>query len=413
LKSGGYNERSKRIIQENTIRLGGKHLILITPFTWPEFSPSAREDLVRLFLRRELSREGLAAEIEVHQGDDLTAIAKKYAGERDYRPIERYLKLLLSSSESAVVPLEKIMHPFIRKVIDSYSDCHGPNCFNAGINVNRGKGYKVEYTTDFSLFLETSKNYRVVESSEPLQAGDLFVYSNSKGLTTHVSSYLGDGVVFTKNGLSKFKPYLFQKIEKNEQVYFPDGKYRLEVFRLPKDGEGAIRHRGIFDRVYYREHPELQYEEIQFNATVSKEAKAARLKQLSQDFLSLSKMQELIKLRDDPRMADFKIEIQSIISQNLKLQKIRNPLLHIGFNPFGSIENNREALEKAISEGELDYKTRAAFEWISRHYNTAYRDQIHKASTKFGVDFAIELNHPLVSGLKSDECRFDRLVLPH
>lgn len=227
---------SRATLRRSTVQLGHDYFTLILPHNWKAYSENTRQALIENNLEDELAREGVKAELTIRKGDNLAAIAARYAGERDPRPIERYLRNLLGTKDTVTVPLENIMHSFIRKSVGNYAACHGPNCFNTGLNVNRGRAPQVQYTSDEELFDEIHKKYRSVQPGEPLQAGDLLAYHEPNGQLSHVASYVGDGIVFTKNGFNRNNPYVFQRMESTERVYFPDGRYILYAMRPSPGG---------------------------------------------------------------------------------------------------------------------------------------------------------------------------------
>lgn len=280
----GFSTEARGRILKDTLRSGGEFLILFNPENWRHFPRSAREEIVsQQFIEGRASRS-VEARIQIRQGDDLAAIARKYAGERDPRPIERYLRKTLGSSPSVDIPLEKILHPFIRKWLDAYSHCHGPNCFNTGLNVNRGAHSVIEHTPQHALMREAYENYRFVRPAEGLQVGDLLIYRDPQGLVDHVSTYVGDGLVFTKNGLARESPYVFQEMADNERIYFPEGEFRLSVMRKPGPGEAPVG-----AKIYPLEPPVIYRAE-------PKRAPASRPKSATPSSLEDVCLQELMKM---------------------------------------------------------------------------------------------------------------------
>lgn len=247
---------TRAIALNNVVLLNGEYKLLVTPSTWSLLPESVRLELIKKQLKPDPERVGINARLVIHRNDRLSAIAKKYAGERDPRPIEQALRLALGESESVEIPLESIMHPFIQKMLNTYAECHGPNCFNSGLNVNRGPAYRIENVADdYSLIREVYTKYRYVKPSEWLQAGDLLAYADANGRIIHAASYEGDGLVITKNGISKFQPWVRQNLSEMEKLYFSDDKYQLMVFRIPKFPEVPIAaHVTVYpQKVIYRE----------------------------------------------------------------------------------------------------------------------------------------------------------------
>jgi hypothetical protein len=238
---------------ENTLNrvfdINGTHYFFFTQDTWSKVTDKLKMKLINLHAGDSVDpQQGLQVDLIFTNSDDIAGIADRYSGERNPKILERYLRLLLAQSQTGevTIPLSKILHPFIRKNINTYTSCSGPNCFNSGISVNEGHAYEQRYIRDEAAFLDiVFRKYRFVNPTEELQAGDLLMYKNSNGHLVHVSTYITNDIVYTKNGFSKLTPYLFQLRSKNEEGYFPDGKYQLTVFRIAKQGESVVSHSGF------------------------------------------------------------------------------------------------------------------------------------------------------------------------
>lgn len=256
---GMYGQELEAVLNK-LVDINDVHYFFFNRDTWAKLSGLLRDELINSFMREHEVRKGLQVDLHISVEDDLSKIAEVYAGERDPKQIELYLRDLLRRSQSGkvTVPLADIMHPFIRKHLNTYPACNGPNCFNTGPNVNKGNEYQQKYVgSEMELMDEVFKNYRFVDATESMKAGDLLVYRGPRGDVVHVSTYVVSDIVFTKNGLPKFNPYLFQTRSQNEAIYFPDGKYKLYVFRKPKAGEAVVSEGGLSAfrgrTVYYRD----------------------------------------------------------------------------------------------------------------------------------------------------------------
>lgn len=253
LGSKKFDGSDRKRLMQNVIKLEDDYILVISPSIWSELPQSMKEWEVIKSVSTDVAGIGLKVEVEV-AAEEVSAVAKKYAGERNPDALERYLRRLLRERKTAWVPLQKLAPPFVRKMIDQRAECHGPNCFNAGLNVNRGKRYQVAFTDEAPLIQEAYSNYRFVKPDEAMQMGDLLMYRNERGRLIHVSSYMGDGIVFTKNGFNRANPYVFQTMLANEKVYFPNGDFNLVVMRMPEAAEQVARTgKQAVQEVFYRQ----------------------------------------------------------------------------------------------------------------------------------------------------------------
>lgn len=181
-----------------------------------------------------LQKESLKIEIHVNNGDEIEFVAKKYSNnDEEYKFIIKYLtkKLLQSSQDIAIIPLENILSPFIRKKIGTFDPKGGPNCYNAGLCVNQSHQFNVGYTSPEDLLHELSKSYIQIKERDLLKIGDLILYLNTDDTLAHVAAYIDEDIVFTKNGINKFNPYIFQRQKALEEVYFGVREFKKKYYR--------------------------------------------------------------------------------------------------------------------------------------------------------------------------------------
>jgi hypothetical protein len=207
----------------------------ITTDNWNYLPNDEKEKLIKSFTdpKHPILKNTVSVHITIRNEADIKAVILKYAGNRDPDFIRDYLKIILSQSENGSVtfPLENILSPFIKDKINTYDPSGGPNCFNSGLCVNQGPDYKVEFTEASELMAIIDEDYSELNIMEQPQTGDILLYSNSEGHQKHVATYIDDEVVFTKNGINKFNPYIFQKLEDMENIYFREERLSLRVFR--------------------------------------------------------------------------------------------------------------------------------------------------------------------------------------
>jgi hypothetical protein len=220
-------------VRRNMVRINGQWMFPVVPSTWSLLSNDLKRESIE-FKTSGIAREGINPYLELHPGENLEAVARFFAGERDHRPLLRYLQILQRKQGpgDTIVPLAKILHPFVRKQVDRYSICHGPNCFDAARNGSLGNAYTLENIPDGgTLVKELKERFRLARNGERYRPGDVLVYRNNKGVMIHAALVAGDGVVFTKNGVNKAAPYIFQERDVMEKVYFPKGGILLTVYK--------------------------------------------------------------------------------------------------------------------------------------------------------------------------------------
>ncbi len=241
------SRKQREEVRKNLFTINGKLNFFITPATWDLLPPSIRKETIE-FTTSGIQAQGIDPFITIHPADDVEAIGRFFAGERNPAVVIRYLQMLKRRNPEIPfeVPLEKILHPFIRKMVDTYSLCHGPNCFDAGRNVSLGNSYRPEFlSSGEELEADLKTRFQLAKHGDRYRPGDLLVYETPYGKLVHVAAVAGDGLVFTKNGMSKTSPYLFQERTVMERVYFPDGRFKVRTYRglAPEIIEAVARSR--------------------------------------------------------------------------------------------------------------------------------------------------------------------------
>ncbi len=212
-----------------------KIFLIYTPEFWPRLNKSLRQDYVIKSLKDSPNRFGHQILIYLNKEQNLTKLAEKYAMGRNPAPIERYLYQLKNLGIQQI-PIEQILTPFIRRFVNQYSVCHGPNCMNSAMNAGKIRKMISIQTTDTDEFLSNMHEaYEMVfiEHEHELRPGDVLVYSDfNKGMDIdHAAVYIGHGIVFTKNGVSRNHPYIFQLKSKMEENLKYIGQQSLIVYR--------------------------------------------------------------------------------------------------------------------------------------------------------------------------------------
>lgn len=377
-------------IKSSIVYLEGQYRIPVTQHTWQQMPVEVRKNWLNAEIAPTLTNTGLKVTLTINRHDDLRKIAEKYAGERDYRPIERLLRIQLRGGDSVKIPVEKLLHAFVRNMNESYASCHGPNCFNAGLNVNRAKGHRLELTTPDELLRMAYSQYRFVRPSESLQAGDLLGFHDRSGSLVHVASYVGDGITFTKNGYTRNHPYIFQSIETLKKIYAPDGVFGLTVFRIPKAPESVVSKNGRYDGppVYYEHDPLQDYAGINFPTLSNQGEQLKSLRRLSKAWLSAKQIGELKQLREDVRFPEFRVDAQALISRYYLEAPVRPALIAIGFNPRGDAGTNQATLQEVVAHTKLTANETTAIRWIAKNYRATYEATLSKIDEKFNLNLS-------------------------
>lgn len=197
--------------------------VVLTARLWNKLDAKQRE-LMASSLHAGPIRQGARLLLNVKPSDDLAAIASKYAAGRDPRPIERLLRRAVSKGY-AYVPLESLLPKRVRKRFGTFADCSGPNCVNAVLD---DQDFYDDGTT---MIARLNATHRRLASGEPILPGDKLVYTDMNKNFVHIAESIGDGWVYTKNGLGRHYPYIFQPQTTMEAVHFHSGEFRLIVFR--------------------------------------------------------------------------------------------------------------------------------------------------------------------------------------
>jgi len=224
------SEQEQRLLDLIFHEAGMYHLP-ITPDLWRDLPADQKmmfiKDLTNLEI--ENTQKAVKVEIRIKSEEDIQAVSRKYSGGGNAKAVVRLLRIKLAKSVTGeiVIPLESILPPFIRKRVGSYGTVSGPSCYNSGICVNRGNRFQVEYNSVSELNNVISNEYVKVPRLGSFRTGDLILfYSVSPKNAIHVATYIDEEIVFTKNGINKFNPYIFQRREDVESAYPSHRKVR-------------------------------------------------------------------------------------------------------------------------------------------------------------------------------------------
>lgn len=143
---------------------------------------------------------------------EVQEVSKKFSMFREPKEVEKIILSELKGNKSVSVKLEKLLPEFVQDHIHSFALCEGPNCFNAALSASTGQ-HSVKYVSDQELLQSFKKDFIEVQDFKDLKPGDVISLQQRSGTPIHTAVYVGDDIVFTKNGYSQSSPYQFEKLE--------------------------------------------------------------------------------------------------------------------------------------------------------------------------------------------------------
>lgn len=218
---------------EDVYTIDKRQYYFLTPEIWADLPEAVKAKRIDWYLEILFSKYSYQAEISFSNESEIKQIARQYSNKP--KVVERYLRRLLDKNSGLRVdlPLKNILPPFIRAVLNTFTSCSGPNCFNAARNVGRERAYEQKYEGPETRFLEVmQQSYDQLSPDDQLKFGDVLIYFNLAGDLVHASVYLDEEIVFSKLGFSKFNPYVIEGRLENEERYFPARNFKLMPMRL-------------------------------------------------------------------------------------------------------------------------------------------------------------------------------------
>ncbi|RYZ74209.1 MAG: hypothetical protein EOP09_00765 [Proteobacteria bacterium] len=381
-------ERLARVKSE-VIKVGDVLIIPLTTENWKYFPDEMREQYIQDYLKRMASLT-LHHELYLNLNvSNVSEIVEQYAVGTDPKVLRRFLTQRLGGQSEVKIPLRELLPDFIRKNLARYQACAGPNCFNSSLNVARGREAVIQFTTQEDLMKQISMSYRRVRPDEPLRLGDVLVYSSLKDEMKHASTYIDRDYAFTKNGLGRSSPYVFQKHSEIEQGYFKDDRFQLSVFRIPESGQAVLSAdgrgwRGAYTEPYFKGRLSRP---LGVSAQMSTSERAAVFKQadvlVRKNSLSL---EQWVDLLGDPDAREQFETLHKLFKQWSKFADHELELNATGFNPIGEVAENQQKL-KTILESEFLTDSRKKFLWRVKKNSNDYDAILTQISIKHSVDF--------------------------
>jgi hypothetical protein len=242
-------------------------VFFFSPTSWKQLPEQAKKDFYDSYasFAFDPDRPGLKMPREYsemvrmsYQTDaDIQEIIDTFAFDRtaaEKSALRRYLELRrkrYGSDGTSWVPFNRILPRGLRKNLDTFTLCSGANCLNSVQNLWSEGKYQKKFSNAQELFHFLSGNFHALGPGEDLRPGDVLVYEDENGVVTHADYFLAqskggfgggrDSFVYTKNGLTKISPYTLRNKSMIERMYFPNGQFRLAVFRA-NPGQGSPAH---------------------------------------------------------------------------------------------------------------------------------------------------------------------------
>lgn len=198
-----------------------------SPEIWRSWSSEGRQ----IFLENHAGEAtGLNIFLSITDKNAIPALAAKLGG----RDLEFRISKYYEKVKGNPFPLEEVLPLFVRSNLDQYTRCDGPNCFHSALSVDSGFLKEPAHIEPEEFVAILCNDYEFVPAGSDLRVGDIFVYAINLdvGAIVHAATHVVDNIVFVKNGMSQFRPYLFQFREESEYFYSRDNSGFLQlVFR--------------------------------------------------------------------------------------------------------------------------------------------------------------------------------------
>lgn len=232
LKEMLLNPVDIKFVIDSLYEIDGKFYFFWTADIWPKLSSDLKGHLMRAYTSEHFTRLGLDVSILLNEKTDLVDVSKYYAAGRDPSVLEKYLKSNFRKGINKI-QIQNILPYFLRKFLNSFAPVSGPNCINACLNSVKEREYRLNFDKDEVFFSQIHDQFDLMSNDENLKPGDLIVYLKEDYQSIiHAAVVIGDNLVFSKNGVSKFHPYVFQYKNEIEAFYSisPENEARL-VYR--------------------------------------------------------------------------------------------------------------------------------------------------------------------------------------
>lgn len=126
--------------------------------------------------------------------------------------------------------LEKLFPQVIQKLKNTFAKNDGPNCFDAAHAGATCSLSERTYLDAADLNRLMADQYRKVPV-ESVRSGDILTFYDYDGLV-HAAMVISKDILFTKNGMYRSQPYVFQWRMQTQELYENEDVHRYQAYRL-------------------------------------------------------------------------------------------------------------------------------------------------------------------------------------
>lgn len=210
-------------------QIEGSYFLFVSPTIWSKLPIQLKQEFIREKLKTNLFNYGLRLQIELKNEKAINEIANDYAYLNNADQIRDYLQRTWREG-NRFVDLNAIMNDFIHDHIYQYSSNCGANCMNHMLQLS-GQIEKSK-TNTFDFLGSMTEKYELQFIAEgDYRVGDILVYPDTDGEVKHTAVIVGQNLVYTKNGVSRFIPGLYQELSQMKKAYQISEEDPIYVYR--------------------------------------------------------------------------------------------------------------------------------------------------------------------------------------
>ena len=179
-------------------------------------------------------RYSLHVQLRLSSSSDLASLSEYWGGRGRNREILPILESVADNADVDKLDIVHLLPPVPRRLLNSYPDEEMaysgmmPNCFSTAASFFSDKLQQRFYDNVDAVLEE-----RYERAFPPRQFGDLVVlWEPIKGELLHACNYIAGDIVFTKNGVERFSPWVFTSFSDLSKDFLYSGKLIISFFRL-------------------------------------------------------------------------------------------------------------------------------------------------------------------------------------
>jgi hypothetical protein len=178
----------------------------------------------------------LMARLEVKKGADIAALTEYWTGHNRLKDIAPILQSVIETQGIDDIPIVHLLPSLPRQFLYSYPsmttalDGRMPDCHWTSLNFfnHKPKDYYLDTRLAANCVLES-----YLKVDPPYHFGDVLMFMDqSTGQAFHSCVYVADDIVYTKNGENAVAPWMLQKIDEVERIYFPAERGVIQGYRV-------------------------------------------------------------------------------------------------------------------------------------------------------------------------------------